>query len=49
MPAVPDKILALFDLDLTLLSRVTHPVAVNADPVLAEHARSKGWPMLLIA
>jgi len=35
--------------DLPLLSRVTHPVAVNADPVLAEHARNKGWPMLRIA
>jgi len=35
--------------DLPLLSRVTHPVAVNADPVLAEHAKSRGWPMLRIA
>jgi phosphoserine phosphatase len=49
MPTGPDKILALFDLDRTLLSRVKHPVAANADPVLAEHARSKGWPMLRIA
>lgn len=30
--------------DLPLLSHVTHPVAVNADPVLAAHARYKGWP-----
>ena len=35
--------------DLPLLSRVTHPVAVNADPVLAAHARSKGWQSLTIA
>jgi len=30
--------------DLPLLSHVTHPVAVNPDPVLAAHARYKGWP-----
>jgi HAD superfamily hydrolase (TIGR01490 family) len=30
--------------DLPLLSHVTHPVAVNADAVLAAHARYKGWP-----
>jgi HAD superfamily hydrolase (TIGR01490 family) len=30
--------------DLPLLSHVTHPVAVNPDPVLAAHARCKGWP-----
>jgi HAD superfamily hydrolase (TIGR01490 family) len=34
--------------DLPLLSHVTHPVAVNADPVLAAHARNKGWPQILI-
>jgi HAD superfamily hydrolase (TIGR01490 family) len=34
--------------DLPLLSHVTHPVAVNADPVLAAHARHKGWPVLRI-
>jgi HAD superfamily hydrolase (TIGR01490 family) len=35
--------------DLPLLSHVTHPVAVNADPVLAAHARFKGWPQITIA
>ena len=35
--------------DLPLLSHVTHPVAVNADPVLAAHARHKGWPQIQIA
>ncbi len=30
--------------DLPLLSHVTHPVAVKPDPVLAAHARYKGWP-----
>jgi HAD superfamily hydrolase (TIGR01490 family) len=34
--------------DIPLLSRVTHPVAVNADPTLAELARAKGWPQLQI-
>ncbi len=34
--------------DLPLLSHVTHPVAVNADPVLAAHARQKGWPQIVI-
>jgi len=34
--------------DLPLLSHVTHPVAVNADPVLAAHARHKGWPQITI-
>ena len=29
--------------DLPLLSRVTHPVVVNADPVLAAHGRHMGW------
>jgi HAD superfamily hydrolase (TIGR01490 family) len=32
--------------DLPLLERVTHPVAVNADDVLAAHAASLGWPCL---
>jgi HAD superfamily hydrolase (TIGR01490 family) len=32
--------------DLALLRRVTHPVAVDPDPVLAGHARSAGWPIL---
>jgi phosphoserine phosphatase len=30
------------------LSHVTHPVAVNADSVLAAHARLKGWPQIVI-
>lgn len=34
--------------DLPLFSHVTHPVAVNADPVLAAHARHKGWRQLSI-
>ena len=34
--------------DLPLLSHVTHPVAVNADPVLAAHARFKGLPQIVI-
>ncbi len=34
--------------DLPLLSRVTHPVAVNADPVLAAHARQRGWPEVAV-
>ncbi len=34
--------------DLALLSHVTNPVAVNADPVLAVHARHKGWPIVQI-
>lgn len=32
--------------DLPLLMRVTHPVAVNADPSLAALARTKGWPKI---
>jgi HAD superfamily hydrolase (TIGR01490 family) len=32
--------------DLPLLSRVTHPVAVNADPPLARLARERGWPRI---
>ena len=34
--------------DLPLLGRVTHPVAVNADPTLAAHAKAEGWPMILL-
>jgi HAD superfamily hydrolase (TIGR01490 family) len=34
--------------DLPLLSRVTHPVAVNADPPLAALARQRGWPHINI-
>ncbi len=32
--------------DLPLLASVTHPVAVNADPVLKAHASAHGWPLL---
>ena len=35
--------------DLPLFSRVTHPVAVNADPTLSAHARHMGWPETRIA
>ncbi|HEV2040038.1 MAG TPA: HAD family hydrolase [Casimicrobiaceae bacterium] len=34
--------------DIPLLSRVTHPVAVNADPALAALASEKAWPTLRI-
>jgi len=34
--------------DLPLLSHVTNPVAVNADPVLSAHARHMGWPVIQI-
>jgi len=32
--------------DLPLLERVTHPVAVDPDQALAEHAQSCGWPVI---
>jgi HAD superfamily hydrolase (TIGR01490 family) len=32
--------------DLPLLNRVTHPVAVNPDPVLRLHAQEKSWPII---
>jgi HAD superfamily hydrolase (TIGR01490 family) len=32
--------------DLPLLERVTHPVVVDPDAGLAEHARRAGWPIL---
>jgi HAD superfamily hydrolase (TIGR01490 family) len=34
--------------DLPLFTHVTNPVVVNADPVLAAHARHMGWPELRI-
>lgn len=34
--------------DLPLLSRVTHPVAVDPDPELAAHAAAHAWPVLRI-
>ena len=35
--------------DLPLLERVEHPVAVNPDPVLAEAASSRGWPVMQLS
>jgi HAD superfamily hydrolase (TIGR01490 family) len=32
--------------DLPLLAAITDPVAVDPDPILAEHARARGWPVL---
>ncbi|CAL1239208.1 HAD family hydrolase [Candidatus Methylocalor cossyra] len=32
--------------DLPLLSEVTHPVAVDPDPLLARHAEMRGWPII---
>ena len=32
--------------DLPLLSSVTHPVAVDPDPLLREHASTRGWPVM---
>jgi HAD superfamily hydrolase (TIGR01490 family) len=32
--------------DLPLLQRVTYPVAVDPDPVLARHAADRGWPII---
>jgi HAD superfamily hydrolase (TIGR01490 family) len=32
--------------DLPLLERVSHPVAVDPDEILAERARSAGWPVI---
>ena len=34
--------------DVPLLERITHPVAVNPDPMLAALARDKAWPVLEI-
>jgi HAD superfamily phosphoserine phosphatase-like hydrolase len=34
--------------DIPLLSKVTHPVAVNPDVPLAEMAAAKRWPILRI-
>lgn len=35
--------------DLPLLERVTDPVAVDPDPVLADVARRRGWPIISLA
>jgi HAD superfamily hydrolase (TIGR01490 family) len=32
--------------DLPLLERVDHPVAVDPDPVLAQEAKRRGWPVM---
>lgn len=32
--------------DLPLLEMVTHPVAVDPDETLADHAEAKGWPII---
>lgn len=32
--------------DLPLLKRVTHPVAVDPDAILARHAQEQGWPII---
>jgi HAD superfamily hydrolase (TIGR01490 family) len=32
--------------DLPLLEKVNHPVAVDPDPTLLEHAMEKGWPVI---
>jgi HAD superfamily hydrolase (TIGR01490 family) len=32
--------------DLPLLNQVSHAVAVDPDPTLAEHARQRGWPII---
>ncbi|VAX12038.1 Phosphoserine phosphatase [hydrothermal vent metagenome] len=32
--------------DLPLLERVSHPVAVDPDETLADHAKARGWPIL---
>ncbi len=35
--------------DLPLMSQVSKPVAVNADPVLSAHARHMGWPVMQVS
>lgn len=32
--------------DLPLLGQVTHPVAVDPDPILHEQAQARGWPII---
>ena len=34
------------DVDLPLLSRVGHPVAVDPDATLRAHAEQQGWPVI---
>lgn len=35
--------------DLPMMELVGHPVAVNPDRELADHARSRGWPIVIFA
>ncbi|HEV7390378.1 MAG TPA: haloacid dehalogenase-like hydrolase, partial [Burkholderiales bacterium] len=35
--------------DLPLLGRVTHPVAVDPDDTLREHATRHGWPVITLS
>ncbi len=35
--------------DLPMMELVGHPVAVNPDHELADHARSRGWPIVIFA
>ena len=35
--------------ELPLMSQVSNPVAVNADPLLSAHARHMGWPVLQVS
>ena len=35
--------------DLPLLTRVTHPVAVDPDQTLREHAKQHGWPVITLS
>ena len=32
--------------DLPLLQRVSHPIAVDPDPTLKQHAQDQGWPVI---
>ncbi len=34
--------------DLPLLERVTHPIAVDADDTLRQHAEFRGWPIITL-
>ncbi|GAB4361795.1 MAG: HAD family hydrolase [Gammaproteobacteria bacterium] len=34
--------------DIPLLERVDHPVAVDPDPALSQHAHHKGWPVITL-
>jgi len=35
--------------DLALLTRVTHPVAVDPDEILRAHAQAHGWPVITLS